>query len=274
MSRGGLDAEFVTSRKGRVLVTFRQPALPAKSCVLLVPPLAEEMNKSRRMFATLGQLLLQQDIATVLPDLHGTGDSDGEFADADWHTWCADLEATVSWAERTIGPVTKLVAVRLGAALAADAAERGLFPNVDRVVLWQPIFDTRRHLTQFLRMRTATALMQESRRESVDELKQRLRDGATLEVAGYGLSGALALGLMEAPTRQALPAIWRETCWIELQRNPAAPMSSSSQGIVDVSRERGSNIETRLVAGEPFWATTEDTVNLPMIHASIEVLGT
>jgi hypothetical protein len=48
-----------------------------------VPPFAEEMNKSRRMIAEVGRRLEGSGVGMLLVDLFGTGDSEGEFAQAD-----------------------------------------------------------------------------------------------------------------------------------------------------------------------------------------------
>ena len=76
-------ADFIETEHGRLFCLLRTPApAPGQKVVLVIPPFAEEMNKSRRMFTLLADALGQQDIALCVFDLFGTGDSSGDFADA------------------------------------------------------------------------------------------------------------------------------------------------------------------------------------------------
>src|SRR6185436_14934074 len=67
--------------------------------------IAEEMNKCRRMIAEAANALAALGVAALVPDLFGTGDSEGEFRDADWETWKADLDTAVAWASEEGWPV-------------------------------------------------------------------------------------------------------------------------------------------------------------------------
>ena len=56
------------------------------------------MNKCRRMIAEVGRRLEGSGVGMLVVDLFGTGDSEGEFAQADWQRWKADLAGAVQWA--------------------------------------------------------------------------------------------------------------------------------------------------------------------------------
>ena len=62
-----------------------------RGVVLLLPPFAEEMNKSRRMCALLARGLAADGWRVVRIDLFGCGDSAGSLRDASWEQWCDDL---------------------------------------------------------------------------------------------------------------------------------------------------------------------------------------
>lgn len=268
-----LDASHVPSDRGRILLTFWRPVGACRSAVLLVPPFAEEMNKSRRMFALLGQALAARGAACVLPDLFGTGDSEGEFVEADWDGWQQDLGAASKWCAQHLATIEGLVALRLGAALAADASEADLLPPLQRVVLWQPVFDCDRHLTQFLRMRTAASLTQDGRGETVEQLRRRLHEGGTVEVAGYEVGSDLARALAGRHPQRELPAGWRGVHWMEIQRTADAPLPAPSQKIIEMSRAGGRVVESWATTGEPFWASTEIATSRPMVERCVEALA-
>tara|TARA_B110000238_G_C16067394_1_gene413366 strand:- start:879 stop:1052 length:174 start_codon:yes stop_codon:yes gene_type:complete len=49
--------------------------------VIFVPPFAEEMNRSKRMYVLFARLLADAGIKSICFDFAGTGDSSGEWSD-------------------------------------------------------------------------------------------------------------------------------------------------------------------------------------------------
>ncbi|MTV55832.1 serine aminopeptidase domain-containing protein, partial [Pseudoduganella buxea] len=148
---GGADARFCV---------FHSPShspSPDDACrgaIVYLHPFAEEMNKSRRM-AALGAAALAADGYAVLQiDLHGCGDSAGDFGDATWESWLDDVARARRWLQRELGDrlteVPALWGLRLGALLALDAARRAPEPP-SALLLWQPVTSGAVLLTQFLR---------------------------------------------------------------------------------------------------------------------------
>lgn len=272
MTRSVVSGHFIEGARGAIFVLVRTPVLAPIAAVLVVPPFAEEMNKCRRMVTEMALGLAGRRLATVVPDLHGTGDSGGGFADADWATWRADLAATTKWCAASGHPVSGLLAIRIGCALALDALDSGELPASARSVLWQPVFDGGRHLAQFLRLRIAASLM-EDRKESLADLKARLSQGETVEVAGYGLSSRLAADLENRQQPQHLQAAFGEVAWFEIMRESGAPLSPSSARLLEGTRRHGVPIVARSFAGEPFWSSTEIIVNPDVVRATVSHLA-
>lgn len=272
MSGAVVAGHFVTGSKGPLFVLVRRPTGPINECVLVVPPFAEEMNKSRRMLTLVGEGLAHRGCATVIPDLYGTGDSAGEFGETDCETWLADIEAVANWLAAEVIPVTALLAVRLGCALALNGIASGVLSAPRKSVLWQPVFDGDRYLTQFLRLRVAASLT-EDRRESVVDLKARLMAGGTLEVAGYDLSARMAADLSRMAPPQALPPQFGATAWLEIVRDPDAGPPLPSAQLVKATNEAGGKITARCFAGEPYWASTETVVNADVVTSTLEHLA-
>lgn len=241
--------------------------------MLVVPPFAEEMNKSRRMVTEVALGLAAAGVATVLPDLYGTGDSAGDFSDGDWASWRIDLTRASEWAAARAGSLTGLLAVRLGCALAADAVSRQELPAVPRTVLWQPVFDGPRFLTQFLRLRIAAGLMETGRKETLAELKARLQAGETLEIAGYGLPGRLAADLERLRTPTSVAAGLGELLWLEVVADAEAPLPLPSARLLEASTGAGRTVAWQTFAGEPFWASTEIVLNGALVAATVGALS-
>jgi hydrolase, ortholog 2, exosortase system type 1 associated len=238
---------------------------------MIVPPFAEEMNKSRRMCAEVAHGLAERGVASVLPDLYGTGDSAGEFADADWQVWQDDLLRVAEWMAQCGWPVTDLLCVRLGCALGAQVAGRLPSP-VGRTVFWQPVADGARFVTQFLRLRVAASMM-EDRRETVESLKARLQSGERIEVAGYELSGGLAGQLETVRLEETLDGAVGELHWMEVVREEGAPLPAASTRLLESIGQRLPSVSTYAVCGEPFWSSTE-IVRLPeLVSRTVDVLA-
>ena len=270
MTGGTASGHFVDGPQGPIFAVLRQPAGNARGCVLVVPPFAEEMNKCRRMVAAVAMGLADTGIATIIPDLYGTGDSGGEFSDCDWTGWQHDLQRVARWAvdQRQVR-FTGILAIRFGAALAAQLAAVDSFPRIGRAVLWQPVFDGKRHLTQFLRLRVAASLLEEDKKESLADLRQRLLAGESLTVAGYDLSGRLAAALDNLAAPATLPEPWAQLHWMEIVRDPQDGLPAPSKVLVENSRATGQSVKIELVTGEPFWSSTEIVVNESMVASTV-----
>jgi exosortase A-associated hydrolase 2 len=259
-SASQVKGAFVESTKGPIFVLARIPSGEMRGCLLVVPPFAEEMNKCRRMVTETSLRLAGQGWATVIPDLYGTGDSAGDFVDADWNTWLADLSAVSRWARDSGLGVTALLAVRLGAALAQHAMASGQLAAVERTVLWQPVFDTRRFLAQFLRLRVA-ASMTRPQRESLADIRSQLAGQGRVEVAGYALGQTLAQQLETLDAPETLDRRLGAVHWMETRPDVDAGLPAPSLAVIEASRRAGCVVDVDVCRGEPFWASTEIVVN-------------
>lgn len=269
-----LDARFLDGPRGKVFVLARRPrgtkAGPVP-CVLVVPPFAEELNKSRRMFTEVALALAERGVATVFPDLHGTGDSAGEFRDADWQGWLDELRHVADWSRAEGWNLTGLLALRLGCPLAAEFAA-GLSTPLQRSVFWQPVTEGERFITQLLRLRVAASMMADQK-ETVGDLRKRFASGETLEVAGYELSPRLIAQLDRVKLADSLSPKLAQVHWMEVVRNAADPMPPASERFVKSAVERLPSLTSEVVAGEPFWTTTE-IVTLPeLVTRTVERLA-
>jgi exosortase A-associated hydrolase 2 len=267
-----LSGHFLDGVRGPVFVLAREPAAPARGCVLVVPPFAEEMNKCRAMMTDVAVALAQRGIGTVLPDLYGTGDSGGDFSDGDLAVWREDLLLAMQWCRQRLHAVTGILAVRLGCALAAALVSSGRTEAMSRTVLWQPVFDGGRHLTQFLRLRITAALAEQDRKETLAELRARLQAGEIVEVAGYPLSGQLTEQLAALSVPTSLPPQLGKTAWLEIVRDGAALPQPAAQ-LIERSRAAGIDVELRTFPGEPFWAATDIVRNRALTGATIDAFA-
>lgn len=236
--------------------------------MLYVHPFAEEMNKSRRMAALQARAFAVAGWNVLLMDLHGCGDSSGDFGEATWESWQDDVAAGQAWlTARSDGP-TWLWGLRVGALVAATAASRSGRPS--SLLLWHPVESGSRFVQQFLRMRVMNdALGGAGERSTVDGLLALLAARASIEVAGYTVSPDLLLPLRDA--RMPAPAPDSIARWIEISPlsdppAPAPPTVASWQAAgVDVAFER--------IDGPQFWQTQDIRECSPLISASAAMLA-
>ena len=89
--------------------------------VLFVPPLFEEMNRTRALIAAAMRRLAGHGLCGWLPDLEGTGESKAALAAASWDEWRHDVAAAAAHVERASGSAPLVASLR-GGALIDDAA--------------------------------------------------------------------------------------------------------------------------------------------------------
>lgn len=247
-------AFFLDSVAGKLFCTgsLHEQEQELRRKFLIVPPFAEEMNKSRHVLAALAVAIGDAGHDVLMPDLFGTGDSTGDFSEATLATWQADLDATIERLNPNAG--LELIGLRAGALLAADVASRH---KVNSMTLLHPMVDGKQQLTQMLRLRLASGLMGGGEKETVKELKQKLAEGECLEIAGYGLSGQLATDLESLTLAKNTPSNEVRIHWIELAPETGRELMPVSQKIVNDWREKGLVIDTTIVVCDQFWATQE-----------------
>ncbi len=271
-----MEAFFLQGPSGR-LFSIYYPASPHPRPrplgLVYVPPFAEEMNRARRMAALQARRLATLGIDVLLVDPFGTGDSAGDFGEAEWDIWRQDVKAAIDWLRRRIDGEVGLWGLRLGTLLAADVAQEhpGL---VTRLLLWQPVPSGERHLTQFLRLHIAANMDKDQDRESTKGLRTRMASGETLEIAGSRLAPRLAETISRLKLQDFLERLPRSipVNWLEVAPADKISLSGASRQLVDALVQQGFPLTARPVVGEPFWAIQEITVAPDLLRATDEAL--
>ena len=220
------------------------------------------------MAALLGVAVAEAGRPLLLPDLWGTGDSEGDFADARWEVWLEDLRAAVLLLRDRGVESVDLVALRLGALLACELVA-SLPLALGRLVFWQPVISGRQYLTQFLRLRVASALA-DGGGQTVRAIREELDRVGAVEIGGYQLSLPLARaieGAGLAPVRSI------HTTWFDVSNNPDRPLAPVAQQAVDAWRARGLTVDVERVGGDAFWTTQEITEAPELIGATLRTLA-
>lgn len=268
---------ILNGQAGRLFALYVPPSKSddTGSDLLYVPPFAEEMNRTRRTAVVQAQKLASRGIGVLLLDLYGTGDSEGEFVDARWPIWQADVGAAASFIEGRGRRVLGLWGMRLGALLAADVVRQEP-KRFSRLLLWQPVVEGRTMLTQFLRIRVAASMITPSSKETADGLRAAFAAGHTLEIGGYELAPEMALAIDRIRLVDcSLPAS-STVHWLEIggANEEACRLPESKETILERWRNLGASVSAETIVAEPFW-TIEESMPAPQwIAATSKVLTT
>jgi pimeloyl-ACP methyl ester carboxylesterase len=123
------------------------PRGTAKGAAVLCAPWATEYQYAHRALHFLAKRLAASGFHVLRFDYSGTGDSWGRSTDADLDRWVGEVAQAVGELRAASGiELVDLVGLRLGAVVAARAVDE--IPGVRRVVLWDPIVDGDRWLTE------------------------------------------------------------------------------------------------------------------------------
>ena len=249
------ESFFLPVRDGFRYCLFHPPAGPCRGALVYLHPFAEEMNKSRRMAALQARALAALGIGVLQIDLHGCGDSSGDFGDARWEGWKRDIDDARTWLGARLGVSAGLWGLRVGALLALDYAARAR--DLPRLLLWQPVTSGAAFLNQFLRLRIAADLVQEGASNGgTKALRASLEQGTPVEIAGYELAPQLAAALDPLDPSVLAPRGCRID-WFEVTPAAGRPMPPAASRIAAIWQAQGIDLGVHVVHGEPFWSTPE-----------------
>ena len=265
---------FIEATPGPLYAIYHQPDnAPVRRQVLMVQPFAEELNKSRRMLSLQARALAEQGVASLILDLYGCGDSAGDLAEASWQGWQDNLGTALDWLRRRHQAPVSVLALRLGALLAISAQERGLLPDIEQWLLWQPVIRGSVFVQQFLRLRLAAgAMATEGDRETMVQLREQLASHGELEVAGYALGQALVDDMESASAVWREPAVLGPVHWLEVSGKPRSSLLPASRQVMARWSDHGVQAAGHPLEGAAFWQTQEIATVASLLQLTTELL--
>lgn len=224
------------------------------------------------MITLTARALAKVGIGTLLVDLLGTGDSDGEYVDARWAIWMQNLIAARSWLEAQATRCRGLWGIRLGAILAAEVHRVVGDPRIP-VVVWQPVIDGKIHLTQFLRMRVAAQMDRPHLpKETTTSMRATLASGKSIEVGGYEIHPELAAAIDVANLRDSILAPSTQVLWVEQATDDSGAPAPGTAAAVEAWRASGISVTTSTFAGPAFWQIPERVIAPELIASTVSWL--
>jgi uncharacterized protein len=265
------QAFFLPAASGQrfCLLHLPDPPRPAHGAIVYLHPFAEELNRSRRMAAAQASAFARAGFAVLQIDLHGCGDSSGDFADATWSSWLDDGRlAAQELLKRCPAPLWWW-GLRSGGLLASVLAQSCAEPA--GLLLWQPWSNGKQGLQQFLRIGMAAELASGSGKEAAQGLRSRLAAGDPVEVAGYTLSPTLA-DQLESATLLPPPAGSR-FAWMEFSARPEPTLSPAAEAMSRQWQLAGATGQAIVLPAQAFWLNADTPVDNALLEATVSALA-
>lgn len=265
---------------GSLFALMFEPATTARLNLLILMPLGDEMNKSRRAVNLAARGLAALGVRVLLLDPTGCGDSWGDFEQLSWTRWLDDLCVGVEHllqADPDAAAPLALWAVRSGTLPVAHVLERlqqrAAGPvAVAGLLLWQPVAQGKVFLNQLARLRTA-GLLTGSTQASADSQqtpKACWDRGEAVEIAGYAYSAELAQGLERAEFRP-IDGIQRLIV-LEADMREQAALSPATARLAQAWGEAGAKVDAVAVAAPSYWMATEIEDCPLLVAATVELV--
>ena len=263
IGNGLVSGTFIQGGAGKILLVCHEPTLDTDRVVVALPPLMEEMNKSRRLIWQLGHLLSAQGIMMIVPDLFGTGDSEGSFSEAQWNTWLQDIQCTIDWTrDRGVKHMSALV-VRTGSLLFSDVCTHST-TKFEKIIMWEPVSSGTAVIRQLLRMKKMALRMAGESSESAAGKPDNV-ENRPLEVAGYAMSSDLTSSIESASFSESCCEPLLDGLIIHLDQRQKLPENETS----DCHSEATGSWKHQLLEGEKFWLAVEPGPNPQLIEETL-----
>lgn len=240
MSAISQHAFFLTADGRTLSATCISPECVG-GAALLLPPFAEERKGALPVFAQTARALAAANIATLLFDFSGCGDSEGDFETAPPERFEKECEAALSWLASVFPSVPRAVlGVRTGALLAIRLAAKRT--DVAAFVLWSPVTGSD-FIRQLLQRRMVNDMVAYGKaRESRASLEARMVNGETVDLDGYAFSGPFYAWLQ---TLAAQPAA--SPAFLASGGHDEKALAACAMGCIEPSRSA--------LRFPPFWNT-------------------
>lgn len=242
----------------------------AQGCVLYLHPFAEELNSTRRIAAQQSRALAQAGYNVLQMDLLGCGDSQGDFAEANWSAWLQDAHCALQWLQAHASGPLWLWGMRCGALLATELAST--LTETVHLLLWQPVLNGQQQLQQFLRLHTASQWLENGNAKKQSPAYQ-LAQGQAVHIAGYTVSPALAEGLAAAKLQPPIRPAAGRLVWLELSARTAAELGPASAAHLNAWHMAGWQTEARMLSGPAFWQVVGTDEAPELLQATLQALS-
>lgn len=266
------DSQYLSSSKNTpIFLTRYSPIIDSrtansKRAVIFIPPVVEELNRSKRMYVLCARLLANIGIDAFCFDYAGTGDSGGEHELIEFEELCSNLVDVYEFIQNTGFQQISFVTLRFGALLAANTVSKNNLV-LDKCVFWDPIEKGEVFVRQQIRIKIAAA-MSEGSKFTTKSILADVDEQGYLEVGGYHLSASLIDSINTLTLADTIDSLVEatEVHWMTLGavKRENAP-SPTPIGVSDRLRD---NLTLHAIADTRFWMQQEVTISPKLLRAT------
>lgn len=206
--------------------------------------------------------------ASLVVDLYGTGDSEGDFADGRLEIWLDDLQCAVSWLDEQGSSAINLLGLRFGACLASRLAAESR-AKFSQLLMWHPVIRAANFMTQFLRLKMVSDMVDTSSQITTKQLREMSAAGETIEVAGYYIVPELLASIDACDLLQEQHPFVTSVSIFEISPSATPRHSLECEKLVTQWSEAGVDVEPFLIRGHHFWSSTETVVVPELLDATL-----
>jgi hypothetical protein len=149
------EAFFFGPDQRQLFAVYHPPiGVDSNALTVICPPLLAELDRTYTLLGKLAGSLAEQGQHVLRLDYSGTGDSFGRLEEVTISDWAKDIDLAIQEGLELTGcSAIRILAVRASTLLACKAVGAG--NNIERLVLWDPIFDGAQYLQSLMREQSA-----------------------------------------------------------------------------------------------------------------------
>ena len=238
------------------------PDTTPQRCWIICPPFAEEEKSAHRTLVELADSLVAKGDAVLFFAYRGTGDSEGEFAEASLTSWCEDILNAYELARsRFPQSAPGLIGLRLGASLAAQVGEQVAIPNL---ILIEPVLRGRSFLMQLGARKKLRAMItdDEAGNPKDQSSKPKNQSPEIEDMDGWPLGPAMREELRVLDISAHPPKIGGEVLVLQV-----SPREQVSPPLEQFARSLNAQAKVAAVVMPPFWNRLDHLDSQPLIEA-------
>ena len=255
---------YLQSGQHRLFSIYTTPkndfSLDKTSAILFIPPLMDEMNKSRPLVSRQSKCFAEHGVPVLQFDLYGTGDSEGDAIDATLDIWKKNIIDAVSWLRRDSDIKITFWGLRAGCLLIFHLLDE-LSEFGDDLILWQPIFDGAQITKQIKRQLVAQNM---SKSKSIEPNNEN----ELVEVAGYSFNKRLFSQISSINFQTKDFSRIKKIFWANLSSIELASRNKMHSAIIDEWEKQGVSVNYRNLVGEHFWLTPEIYISQALLDST------
>ena len=241
--------------------------------VVLVPPFAEEMNRSKRMYVLCARLLADSGIHAICFDYSGTGDSSGKWGDFEYQDWVGDVSDVYTYSTKHASEVN-FIALRFGALVLADAILQSEI-TAKKCLLWDPVEKGDALTRPLVRMKIAAAMADNSKKITTQEVMDAMSNTGYIESAGYHITHSMfdevngkKLSDNISSIMEAMDVHWMTSGKFKQTENQWLANSLQQS---DLELSKLNNLHMHAVNDVKFWMQQEVTISPQLLKLTREV---